>query len=124
MTNGVYNVKIGASNPTGLAAAITGNPELYLGINVNAEGELLPRIHLSSTAYAFRAQSAESASAIGDMTTTQASTLVGGPASDATALHTHAAQGAEGRSIYLSPNAVTGNQALTQCAAGYHARAP
>lgn len=54
VTNGKFAVELGTTSP--LIDQLFGQP-LYLGIKVAADGEMTPRLNLTSTPYAFRARS-------------------------------------------------------------------
>ena len=54
VSDGLFNVMLGSINNT-LAAAISGNNELYLGIKVGADSEMIPRVQLGSAPFAMQA---------------------------------------------------------------------
>lgn len=52
--DGLFNVMLGSINP-GLADSIEGYNELYLGITVGTDSEMLPRVQLGSVPFSFQA---------------------------------------------------------------------
>ncbi len=52
MENGIFNALLGSIKPLDLDF----NKDLWMGIEVASDGEMMPRIKLTSTAYAFNAQ--------------------------------------------------------------------
>jgi hypothetical protein len=55
VTDGIFRVALGASTP--IPASVNFNWDgLYLGINVNSNGEMTPRIQMASVPFAFNAQ--------------------------------------------------------------------
>ncbi|MBN1137144.1 MAG: hypothetical protein JXM73_11190 [Anaerolineae bacterium] len=57
VSDGLFNVMLGSIN-TGLAAAIEGHDELYLGITVGTDSEMAPRVQLGSVPFAMYAAQA------------------------------------------------------------------
>jgi hypothetical protein len=57
--HGVFNVVLGETNPVPIE--VVAIDELYLGISVNEEGEMEPRLRIASSAFALRAETAGSA---------------------------------------------------------------
>jgi len=54
VSDGLFNVMLGSIN-TGLAAAIEGHDELYLGITVGTDTEMVPRVQLGSVPFSMQA---------------------------------------------------------------------
>jgi hypothetical protein len=54
VSDGLFNVMLGSIN-TGLAAAIEGHDELYLGITVGTDSEMAPRVQLGSVPFSMQA---------------------------------------------------------------------
>ena len=59
IVDGIFTVVLGKTNPVPLD--VVALDTLYLGVSVNNEGEMEPRLRISSSAYAFRAASAKKA---------------------------------------------------------------
>ncbi len=59
VTDGLFRVWLGAMNP--IPAAIFGQPDLWLGIQLEANPEMLPRQRIVSTAFAYHALAADTA---------------------------------------------------------------
>jgi hypothetical protein len=57
VSDGLFNVMLGSINNT-LAAAIEGHDELYLGITVGTDSEMVPRVQLGSVPFAMYAAQA------------------------------------------------------------------
>jgi hypothetical protein len=93
--NGIYNLLLGDNPSTGTLSSLFANADLWMGLRVDGGSELSPRTHAAYTGGAHRAVSADN---IGNMTASMANVLVGGPTSDASALHTHG--GAKGGPIW------------------------
>lgn len=55
VSDGLFNVMLGSIN-TNLATAIEGYNELYLGITVDTDSEMVPRVQLGSVPFSFQAQ--------------------------------------------------------------------
>ncbi|MBN1137142.1 MAG: hypothetical protein JXM73_11180 [Anaerolineae bacterium] len=68
ISDGLFNVMLGSLNPD-LASAIEGYDELYLGIEVEYDGEMVPRVQLGSVPFSMQAMTAQSLS--GQITTDQ-----------------------------------------------------
>lgn len=58
VNNGVFNVMMGGNTPFS-NSLFTGSGNRYLGITVNGENELSPRLQITSVAYAIRATQAD-----------------------------------------------------------------
>lgn len=54
VSDGLFNVMLGSTNNT-LAAAIDGHDELYLGITVGTDSEMVPRVQLGSVPFSMQA---------------------------------------------------------------------
>ena len=57
VSDGLFNVMLGSINNT-LVESIAGHDELYLGIQVNQDSEMVPRVQLGSVPFSFQAQQA------------------------------------------------------------------
>ncbi|MBP7652317.1 tail fiber domain-containing protein [Candidatus Dependentiae bacterium] len=57
IVNGLFSVWLGSSNPINLKF----DRQYYLGININNQGELTPRIKLNASAFAYRAKYSDTA---------------------------------------------------------------
>lgn len=55
ISDGLFNVMLGSLNPN-LATAIEGQSELYLGITVGTDSEMVPRVQLGSVPFAMFAE--------------------------------------------------------------------
>jgi hypothetical protein len=60
VSQGVYNVVLGASDLLPNPIALPFDQQYYLGVKVGSDPEMTPRIPLTSVGYAFRAQTVES----------------------------------------------------------------
>ncbi len=60
LSQGVYNVVLGASSLLPNPIALPFDQQYYLGVKVGTDPEMTPRIPLTSVGYAFRAQTVES----------------------------------------------------------------
>lgn len=58
ISDGLFSVMLGSLNPT-LVSAIEGHNELYLGITVGTDSEMIPRIQLGSVPFSMQAQTAQ-----------------------------------------------------------------
>jgi len=58
VTNGVFNVQLGADAGNPLTSSILNDP-LYLGVQVDTDAEMTPRQRISSAAFAIRSQTVE-----------------------------------------------------------------
>ncbi|MBX5483705.1 MAG: hypothetical protein IRZ16_17925 [Myxococcaceae bacterium] len=84
VSNGYYTVDLGAVSTKQLSSVFTG-PERYLGISLDAQSEMQPRVPILSVPYALRATRADDAD-----TATNADRLDGQDSTDfAKATHTH-----------------------------------
>lgn len=54
VSDGLFNVMLGSLNPIP-QSIVTGSPTLYLGLTVNTDNEMSPRVQLGSVPYAFQA---------------------------------------------------------------------
>jgi hypothetical protein len=63
VTNGVFSVLLGFSN--GIANDIFHGEDKYLGVRVGSDPEMVPRQRITSIAYAFRSENADSADSFG-----------------------------------------------------------
>jgi hypothetical protein len=59
VSHGIFHVVLGEENP--ITTELLDRPALYLSLNVNAKGEVMPRQRFVSTAYAVRAGQADEA---------------------------------------------------------------
>lgn len=62
VTDGLFHVLLGSLNNT-LSTVVASNNQLYLGITVGTDSEMLPRVQLGSTPFAFQANRAYGLSA-------------------------------------------------------------
>jgi len=59
VSDGIFNILIGSRTSGGVPSSVFDGPQRFVGITVGDDAEMTPRLPLTATAYAYRAEAAE-----------------------------------------------------------------